>query len=172
MGKRSAGILLHRNGASEVLLVHPGGPFWAKKDLGAWSIPKGEHDEGEDARDTALREFREETGTELEAAELTDLGAIKQRGGKVVQAWAAEGDLDAEAVRSNTFTMEWPPRSGQQREFPEVDRAAWFSLDEARIYFAPLRAPGAEPPGEAIEAWPTAEAEARFVARFTVLSSR
>ena len=140
MAKRSAGILLHRNGASEVLLVHPGGPFWAKKDLGAWSIPKGEHDDGEDGLDTALREFREETGTELEAGELTDLGSIKQRGGKVVQAWAAEGDLDAGTVRSNTFTMEWPPRSGTMREFPEVDRAAWFSLEEARERINPAQA--------------------------------
>ena len=140
MAKRSAGILLHRNGASEVLLVHPGGPFWAKKDLGAWSIPKGEHDDGEDGLDAALREFREETGAELEAGELTDLGSIKQRGGKVVQAWAAEGDLDAAAVRSNTFTMEWPPRSGTMREFPEVDRAAWFSLEEARERINPAQA--------------------------------
>jgi predicted NUDIX family NTP pyrophosphohydrolase len=132
MAKRSAGILLHRNGASEVLLVHPGGPFWAKKDLGAWSIPKGEHDDGEDALACALREFEEETGTKLPPGDLTDLGSIRQRGGKVVQAWAAEGDLDADAVRSNSFTMEWPPRSGTMREFPEVDRAAWFSVQEAR----------------------------------------
>ena len=139
MAKRSAGILLHRNGASEVLLVHPGGPFWAKKDLGAWSIPKGEHDDGEDALACALREFREETGTELPPDNLTDLGTIKQRGGKVVQAWAAEGDLDAAAVRSNTFTMEWPPRSGVQREFPEVDRAEWFSVEEAREKLVPAQ---------------------------------
>ena len=134
MPKTSAGILLYRerDGAREVLLVHPGGPFWARKDAGAWSIPKGEHDDGEDGLDTALREFREETGTELDAGELTDLGSIKQRGGKVVQAWAAEGDLDADAIRSNTFTIEWPPRSGRTEDFPEVDCAGWFSLDEAR----------------------------------------
>ena len=140
MAKRSAGILLFRPDPLEVLLVHPGGPFWAKKDLGAWSIPKGEHDDGEDGLDAALREFREETGAELEAGELTDLGSIKQRGGKVVQAWAAEGDLDADSVRSNTFTMEWPPRSGTMREFPEVDRAAWFSLEEARERINPAQA--------------------------------
>jgi predicted NUDIX family NTP pyrophosphohydrolase len=142
MAKRSAGILLHRDkGAGpEVLLVHPGGPFWAKKDLGVWSIPKGEHDDGEDALAAALREFAEETGTALPPAELTDLGTIRQRGGKVVQAWAAEGDLDADAVRSNTFTVEWPPRSGRMREFPEVDRAAWFGLDEARERINPAQA--------------------------------
>ncbi len=141
-GKRSAGILLHRRAADgrEVLLVHPGGPFWAKKDLGAWSIPKGEHDEGEDALSCALREFAEETGTALPPGELTDLGTVRLRSGKVVQAWAAEGDLDAGAVRSNTFTLEWPPRSGRTREFPEVDRAAWFGLDEARERINPAQA--------------------------------
>jgi predicted NUDIX family NTP pyrophosphohydrolase len=142
MAKRSAGILLHRDtpAGREVLLVHPGGPFWAKKDLGVWSIPKGEHDDGEDALAAALREFAEETGTVLPPAELTDLGTIRQRGGKVVQAWAAEGDLDADAVSSNTFTVEWPPRSGRMREFPEVDRAAWFGLDEARERINPAQA--------------------------------
>src|ERR1700754_1313774 len=103
MAKRSAGILLHRNGASEVLLVHPGGPFWAKKDLGAWSIPKGEHEEGEDAMACAIREFTEETGSEPSPGELIDLGRVKQRAGKVVQAWALEGDLDASQVSSNPF---------------------------------------------------------------------
>jgi predicted NUDIX family NTP pyrophosphohydrolase len=134
MAKRSAGILLYRTagGAPEVLLVHPGGPFWARKDAGAWSIPKGEYEEGEDPRDCALREFEEETGTALPPGELIDLGSVKQRGGKVVSAWAAEGDLDADAVRSNTFTMEWPPRSGRTAEFPEVDQAGWFAADEAR----------------------------------------
>ena len=119
--------------------MHPGGPFWAKKDLGAWSIPKGEHEDEEDGLATALREFREETGTEVPQENLADLGSIRQRGGKVVQAWAAEGDLDADAVRSNTFTMEWPPRSGNQLEFPEVDRAAWFSLEEARERINPAQ---------------------------------
>ena len=134
MAKRSAGILLYRttSGRPEVLLVHPGGPFWARKDAGSWSIPKGECGDAEEARACALREFEEETGTAVPPGELLDLGEVKQRGGKVVSAWAAEGDLDADAVRSNTFTMEWPPRSGRTAEFPEVDRAGWFSADEAR----------------------------------------
>ncbi len=134
MARRSAGILLHRRGDAgvEVLLVHPGGPFWAKKDAGAWSIPKGEHDDGEDARACALREFEEETGSAPAPGELTDLGTVRQKSGKVVQAWALAGDLDPETVRSNRFEMEWPPRSGRRAEFPEVDRAAWFGLAEAR----------------------------------------
>ena len=134
MAKRSAGILLYRvaGGTPEVLLVHPGGPFWARKDAGAWSIPKGEYLDGEDPRACALREFEEETGTALPPGELVELGSIKQRGGKTVSAWAAEGDLDPDSVRSNTFTMEWPPRSGRTEEFPEIDRAGWFGLDAAR----------------------------------------
>lgn len=141
--KRSAGILLHRDraGAREVLLVHPGGPFWANKDAGAWSIPKGEHEDGEDARACALREFGEEIGAPPPDGELVDLGEVRQRGGKVVAAWALEGDADADAIRSNTFTLEWPPRSGKWREFPEIDRAAWFSLDEARERILPGQAP-------------------------------
>jgi predicted NUDIX family NTP pyrophosphohydrolase len=141
--KRSAGILLHRHrdGALEVLLVHPGGPFWAKKDAGAWSIPKGEYEDGEDARACALREFAEELGSAPPDGELVDLGEIRQRGGKVVAAWALAGDADADAIHSNTFSMEWPPRSGTMREFPEVDRAAWFSLDEARERILPAQAP-------------------------------
>ena len=139
--KRSAGILLYRrNPELEVLLVHPGGPFWAKKDLGAWSIPKGEHDEGEDGRACAIREFTEETGSAPAEGELDDLGTIKQKAGKVVQAWALEGDLDAATVKSNTFSMQWPPRSGQMREFPEVDRAEWFGIDEARQRINPAQA--------------------------------
>jgi predicted NUDIX family NTP pyrophosphohydrolase len=132
--RQSAGIVLHRtgDGGLEVLLVHPGGPFWAKKDLGAWSIPKGEYEPGEDPQACALREFEEETGTRLQAPELVELGAVVQKGGKEVTAWAARGDLDAASVRSNSFSMEWPPRSGRRQEFPEIDRAAWFSLDEAR----------------------------------------
>jgi predicted NUDIX family NTP pyrophosphohydrolase len=131
--KRSAGIVLFRRRPDlEVLLVHPGGPFWAKKDLGAWSIPKGEHDEGEDAQACARREFAEETGSEPAPGELVDLGTIRQKAGKIVQAWALEGDLDAAAIRSNTFTMQWPPRSGKMQDFPEVDRAEWFALEEAR----------------------------------------
>ena len=134
MARRSAGILLYRvaGGEPEVLLVHPGGPFWARKDAGAWSIPKGEYADGEDPQACALREFEEETGTALPPGELIGLGDVKQKGGKVVTAWAAEGDLDAEAVRSNTFTMEWPPRSGRTAEFPEIDRAGWFGIDTAR----------------------------------------
>jgi predicted NUDIX family NTP pyrophosphohydrolase len=141
--KRSAGILLHRrrDGGHEVLLVHPGGPFWAKKDVGAWSIPKGEYEDGEDARACALREFAEEIGAPPPDGELVDLGEVRQRSGKVVTGWALEGDADADAIRSNTFTMEWPPRSGTMREFPEVDRAAWFSLDEARERILPGQAP-------------------------------
>jgi predicted NUDIX family NTP pyrophosphohydrolase len=135
MAKRSAGILLHREGPGgrEVLLVHPGGPFWARRDDGAWSIPKGEYDEGEEAMACALREFEEELGSALEhAGELVELGEVRQRNRKVVIAWAAEGDLDPSAVRSNTFSMEWPPRSGRRQEFPEIDRAEWFTLARAR----------------------------------------
>ena len=141
--KRSAGILLHRNrnGAREVLLVHPGGPFWAKKDAGAWSIPKGEYEDGEDARACALREFGEELGAPAPEGELVDLGEVKQRSGKVVTAWALEGDADAAHITSNTFTLEWPPRSGRLREFPEVDRAAWFALGEAQERILEAQAP-------------------------------
>ena len=144
--KRSAGILLHRRGADgapEVLLVHPGGPYWAKKDLGAWSIPKGEHGPDEDPRAAALRELAEETGLRLEDTEggLADLGEITQRAGKVVRAWAAEGDLDPADVVSNDFEMEWPPRSGRMQTFPEVDRAAWFPLAEARERLLPAQVP-------------------------------
>jgi predicted NUDIX family NTP pyrophosphohydrolase len=138
MAKRSAGILLYRDGAGgsktrEVLLVHPGGPFWARRDDGVWSIPKGEYDEGEEPLACALREFEEELGSALEPrGELVELGEVRQRNRKLVTAWAAEGDLDVSAVRSNTFTMEWPPRSGQTQEFPEIDRAEWFTLARAR----------------------------------------
>jgi predicted NUDIX family NTP pyrophosphohydrolase len=141
-GKRSAGILLfrRRDGELEVLLVHPGGPFWASKDLGAWSIPKGEHDPDEDARACALREFEEETGSAPSPGDLADLGEVRQKAGKVVHAWAVEGDLDPATIRSNTFTMQWPPRSGQMKEFPEVDRAEWFALDAARERINPAQA--------------------------------
>ena len=140
MAKRSAGILLFRRDPLEVLLVHPGGPFWAKKDLGAWSIPKGEHNEGEDAMACDIREFTEETGSQPSPGELTDLGTIKQKAGKIVQAWALEGDLDAAAVVSNTFSMQWPPRSGKFQDFPEVDRAEWFGLDDAAQRINPAQA--------------------------------
>jgi predicted NUDIX family NTP pyrophosphohydrolase len=120
------------NGCPEVLLVHPGGPLWANKDQGAWSIPKGEYLEGEDPRRCAVREFEEELGTAVPAGELVELGSVKQPGGKTVVAFAVEGDFDPAQLRSNTFVMEWPPRSGRRREFPEVDRAAWFGCAEAR----------------------------------------
>jgi predicted NUDIX family NTP pyrophosphohydrolase len=138
----SAGILLHRrrNGGHEVLLVHPGGPFWARKDLGAWSIPKGELDEGEDPRACALREFAEETGTTAPAGALDELGSVKLKSGKLVHAFALAGDLDPATVRSNTFELEWPPRSGRKRSFPEIDRAEWFALDAARAKLNPAQA--------------------------------
>ncbi len=131
---RSAGLLLHRtrSGSLEVFLVHPGGPYWAKKDHGAWSVPKGEFGPGEDPLDAARREFQEETGFPPPAGPFMPLGAIVQPSGKVVEVWSARGDCDADAVRSQTVTLEWPPRSGRRREFPEVDRAAWFGLEEAR----------------------------------------
>jgi predicted NUDIX family NTP pyrophosphohydrolase len=133
MAKRSAGLLMFRwgGGAVEVFLVHPGGPFWAKKDLGAWSIPKGEYSEGEDALTAARREFEEETGI-APAGEVIPLKDVRQPGGKVVKAWALEGDCDATSVRSNMFSMEWPPKSGRTQEFPEIDRGGWFPIDAAR----------------------------------------
>jgi len=134
--QRSAGLLVWRRspGGIEVLLVHPGGPLWAKKDEGAWSIPKGEIDDaGEEPIDVAMREFREELGTEPPTSDPHALGEIRQSGGKLVTAWAVEGDVDVATIESNTFEMEWPPRSGARRSFPEVDRADWFTLDEARV---------------------------------------
>jgi predicted NUDIX family NTP pyrophosphohydrolase len=116
----------------QVFLVHPGGPFWAKKDLGAWSIPKGEYDQDEDALAAARREFTEETGFVAEG-EFIPLTPLKQPSGKIIQAWALAGDCDAGAVKSNTFTMEWPPRSGATKEFPEIDRAGWFTMEEAKV---------------------------------------
>ncbi len=144
MAATSAGILLHRRAgtATEVLLVHPGGPFWAKKDLGAWSMPKGEVGEGEDPRACALRELGEELGSGLglAAGDLTELGSVRQKGGKTVHCWAAEGDFDPTELHSNTFTMEWPPRSGKEQEFPEVDRAEWFGLEAAWEKINPAQA--------------------------------
>jgi predicted NUDIX family NTP pyrophosphohydrolase len=141
VAKRSAGIVLYRQrtGAPEVLLVHPGGPFWENKDLAAWSIPKGEYTESEDPLACALREFEEELGVPPPTSAPIDLGSTTQAGGKLVRAWAAEGDLDTAGVRSNTFTLEWPPRSGVKREFPEVDRAEWFALAEARRRINPAQ---------------------------------
>ncbi|HEV3503680.1 MAG TPA: NUDIX domain-containing protein [Actinomycetes bacterium] len=142
MARRSAGILLYRRGAEgvEVLLVHPGGPVWASRDAGAWSIPKGEYDEGEDPLAVALREFEEETGHQPPRAGLVPLGEVRQKGGKVVSAWAAPGDLDADAITSNTFRMRWPPGAGTWRTFPEVDRAGWFDPATAREKLLPAQA--------------------------------
>jgi predicted NUDIX family NTP pyrophosphohydrolase len=133
MAKTSAGLLMYRRRKEvlEVFLVHPGGPFWSNKDLGAWSIPKGEYRSDEDPLSAAKREFTEETGLQS-GKEFIELPPIKQPGGKVVRAWAFEGDADPTAITSNSFSLEWPPRSGQQQAFPEVDRAAWFSLEEAK----------------------------------------
>ena len=133
MAKTSAGLLLFRetSGGLEVLLVHPGGPFWSRKDDGAWSLPKGEFEEGEDPLAAARREFEEETGAAADG-EALPLGSLKQPGGKTVHAWAVRGDFDPDLLRSNTFLLEWPPKSGRMREFPEVDRAGWFPLETAR----------------------------------------
>lgn len=144
----SAGILLYRRGSSgpgtlEVLLAHPGGPYFAKRDLGDWTIPKGEPDgTDEPLADVARREFEEETGTALDpAAPTIELGTIVQKGGKIVYAWAVEGDLDPAAAHSNEFEAEWPPRSGQRQLFPEIDRVAWFDPEEARRRIKPTQAP-------------------------------
>ena len=142
MPKLSAGVLLYRYRKVElqVFLVHPGGPFWAKKDLGSWSIPKGEYDEGEDPRAAAEREFEEETGFAI-TGRMRELGAIKQAGGKIVSAWCLEGDADPEDLVSNAFQMEWPPRSGRMTAFPEVDRGGWFSMAAAREHILKSQAP-------------------------------
>ena len=133
MAKQSAGILLFRiKSEPEVFLVHPGGPFFARKDLGVWSIPKGEFDYTETAIDAAKREFEEETGKVLEG-EFIELKPITQKSGKVVHAWALEGDIDAENIVSNTFEMVWPPNSGKMKEFPENDKGEWFTIDEAKL---------------------------------------
>src|SRR5947209_1160841 len=133
MARRSAGLLLYRRrgGSPEVFLVHPGGPFWAKKDLGAWSIPKGEYAEGEEPLAAACREFAEETGFEV-GGDFLPLGTVKQAGGKLVTAWALEGDCDPQQLVSNTFRMEWPPRSGKWIAVPEVDRGEWFGMAAAK----------------------------------------
>jgi predicted NUDIX family NTP pyrophosphohydrolase len=141
MAKTSAGLLLYRHapGRLQVLLVHPGGPFWARKDLGAWSIPKGEVGSGEDMLAAARREFREETGLEA-SGPVIPLGHVRQPGGKTVYAWAMSRDVDPGELRSNMFSMEWPRGSGQVREFPEVDRAEWFDLAEAHRRILPGQA--------------------------------
>jgi predicted NUDIX family NTP pyrophosphohydrolase len=139
---RSAGMVVYRRrpGGLEFLLVHPGGPYWAKKDDGAWSIPKGEHGDSEDPREVARRELEEETGLRVDG-ELIPLQPIRQRGGKSVAAWGCEADWDPADLRSNTFRMEWPPRSGKMAEFPEVDRAGWFTLEQARVKLNPAQLP-------------------------------
>jgi predicted NUDIX family NTP pyrophosphohydrolase len=138
---RSAGILLYRqrDGALEVLLVHPGGPVWARRDVGVWSVPKGEYGDSEEPLAAALREFAEEIGSPAPDGERVDLGAVRQKSGKLVNAWAIAGDLDADAIRSNTFELEWPPRSGKMIDVPEVDRAGWFPLPEAREKINPAQ---------------------------------
>ena len=132
MPKKSAGIILYRfkKDQLEILLVHPGGPFWAKKDLGAWSIPKGEFEEGEDPLDAAKREVEEETGMKV-TGKFIALTPVKQKSGKLVLAWAAKGDFDPGELKSNTFEMEWPPKSGKKKMFPEVDKAEWFDTGQA-----------------------------------------
>jgi predicted NUDIX family NTP pyrophosphohydrolase len=135
--KATAGLLLYRRrGELEVFLVHPGGPLWAKKDIGAWSLPKGEFEEGEEPLQAAKREFAEETGFSVDG-EFRLLEPLKQRGGKIVHAWAIEADCDATRARSNLFSMQWPPKSGRIQQFPEVDRAAWFTIPEARRRILP-----------------------------------
>jgi len=142
MAKQSAGILLYRlkDHGAEVFLVHPGGPFWSKKDAGVWSIPKGEMEEKEEALKVAFREFKEETGYELEG-DFTPLQPIKQKSGKVVYAWTGEGDVDENKIISNNFEIEWPPKSGKMQSFPEVDRAGWFRLQEAKVKINPGQVP-------------------------------
>ena len=135
MAKRSAGILLYRGRGTklELLLVHPGGPFWAKKDQGAWSIPKGEYEPGEDSLAVARREFEEELGSPPPEASFIELGELVQPSSKVITAFAGQGDFDPAKLTSNHFEMEWPPRSGRLRSFPEIDRLAWFDYDTALI---------------------------------------
>jgi predicted NUDIX family NTP pyrophosphohydrolase len=132
--RHSAGLLIYRlhDSCVQVLLVHPGGPFWINKDIAAWSIPKGEYEMGEDPLAAAKREFVEETGQAVPSGSPVPLSPVKQAGGKTVHAWYLQGEVDVAAVRSNTFTLEWPPKSGAMREFPEVDKAAWFNLADAR----------------------------------------
>ena len=141
MSAQSAGLLLYRqrDGKLEVLLVHPGGPFWQKRDDGVWSIPKGEVADNETGMDVARREFQEELGTPAPNVEFSSIGTVRQAGGKVVHAWAGPGDLDVERVTSNTFEIEWPPHSGKMQHFPEVDRAAWFDLTTARRKLLPAQ---------------------------------
>jgi len=144
MPKTSAGLILYREmgGKLEVLLVHPGGPLWAKKDTGVWSIPKGELDEGQPGGDylaTAKREFAEETGFPPPTGEFISLGSITQKGGKIIHAWACKGDVDTKAIKSNKFSMEWPPRSGREQLFPEIDRGEFYAIEEAKQKINPAQ---------------------------------
>jgi predicted NUDIX family NTP pyrophosphohydrolase len=142
-GRVSAGILLFRRhqGRLELLLAHPGGPYWTTRDLGHWTIPKGEAEPGEELLDVARREFAEEIGLEIEIGDDLPLGEITQKSGKIVVAWGLAGDLDPELAHSNTFTIEWPPKSGQVQVFPEIDRVAWFEASEARRRLKPAQIP-------------------------------
>jgi predicted NUDIX family NTP pyrophosphohydrolase len=152
MQKQSAGLMMYRTiqEGLQVLLVHPGGPYWVKKDLGAWSIPKGEYQEQEQPLEAAIREFREETGL-FSSGPFVELGSVKQAGGKIVTAWAFGGDCDPAAITSNLCRIEWPPRSGRQIEFPEVDRARWFTLEEAKTYVLKAQVPFLETLAELID---------------------
>lgn len=151
MAKRSAGLLMFRrkDGVLEVFLVHPGGPFWAGKDAGAWTVPKGEYVDGEEPLDAAQREFTEETGF-VSTGEFFDLGAVRQSSGKIVNAWAFEGDCDPKKLKSNFCEIEWPPRTGKKIEVPEVDRGAWFGLAEARKAIFKAQEPFLDALGERI----------------------
>lgn len=142
MAKTSAGLILYRmqSGQLEVLLVHPGGPFWSKKDEGAWFVPKGELNVGEEPLAGAKREFEEETGLKPEG-EFLALGSVKQKSGKTIVAWAFEGDCDPSSIKSNTFSIEWPPKSGRQQEFPEIDRAGFFTVPQAKAKMHPVEYP-------------------------------
>jgi predicted NUDIX family NTP pyrophosphohydrolase len=141
VAKRSAALLLYRrrSGEPEVLLAHPGGPLWAKRDAGAWTVPKGEIERGEEPLAVARREFEEETGQRPPNGDVVSLGEVRQKSGKLVQAWAAEGDLDPATAKSNTFPLEWPPGTGNWIDVPEIDRVEWFGLDEARRRLNPAQ---------------------------------
>lgn len=161
MAKQSAGLLLYRfnDNQVEVLLAHMGGPFHAKKDGGHWTIPKGEYEEGEDAFQTAYREFQEEFGSPPPKGKPSELGSIKQKNNKAVTAWAIEGDFDAKNIKSNTFRLEWPPRSGKIQEFPEIDRAGWFNLEAAARKLIPMQAEFLDRLAEKLNYRPTTKAE-------------
>ena len=138
MPKHSAGVLLYRklDNMMQVFLVHPGGPFWKNKDDGSWSVPKGEYEDDEDPLDAAKREFYEETGEYIDGR-FIKLNPVKQKSGKIVQAWAVEGDIDSQNIKSNFFEMEWPPKSGKTQQFPEIDKGEWFSIEQALIKINP-----------------------------------